>query len=228
MRAKDLRIPQPCDQDWTRMRGQAGVRHCQACDKDVVDLTGWTAREVETFLHRKDSRVCVRLPVDRAGRPVFAKPRKPQGTRTLVAVAALSLATAACDSSQPLALSQDAYEQPDGSEVHGAGPIQPWKVQVLREVPQDAEEPIADDRALDDLHALAERALEGAMPPPGIWDRLQDQADRLQLAARQILDEDVAPCVQDADDPQPQMIMGEIAEMPEPVVRHAMGKVAPR
>lgn len=43
-------IPTPCPMDWDRMSGDERVRHCEACGKDVHDLTAMSPDEIVTLL----------------------------------------------------------------------------------------------------------------------------------------------------------------------------------
>jgi len=64
-------IPQPCHEDWERMSPSARGRHCAACDKEVLDLTGMEPARARRVLEGAASRadgagldLCVRVPVD--------------------------------------------------------------------------------------------------------------------------------------------------------------------
>ncbi len=43
-------IAQPCDQSWEQMPGSARVRHCAACNQDVVNLAAMSAAEIAALL----------------------------------------------------------------------------------------------------------------------------------------------------------------------------------
>ena len=122
MKASDLRVVTPCDQDWDAMHGQGGVRHCGSCAKDVVDLTDWTADQVQAFFARKPASVCGRLRVDSRGVPVF---KKPVVRRMAVALPALALA--ACASSASFGGADGGADT--GGEV-SAAPVA-WHVQPV-------------------------------------------------------------------------------------------------
>ncbi len=56
-----VEIASPCDARWDEMQGDARVRHCGLCDKDVYDLSEMTAVEAEALLSRAGEAPCVRL-----------------------------------------------------------------------------------------------------------------------------------------------------------------------
>jgi hypothetical protein len=60
-----LRIASPCGEDWNAMVGDARVRRCSRCEKDVFDLSAMTADEAEALLTAHlaspEGMPCVRL-----------------------------------------------------------------------------------------------------------------------------------------------------------------------
>lgn len=57
-----LRLVRGCDMRWENMVGDARVRHCGACDREVYDLTAMSADEVEAFVEaRQHDLPCVQL-----------------------------------------------------------------------------------------------------------------------------------------------------------------------
>ncbi len=55
-----VQIASPCDARWDEMSGDARVRHCAACDKDVFDLSEMTSEDAEALLARDTGSTCVR------------------------------------------------------------------------------------------------------------------------------------------------------------------------
>lgn len=54
-----LHIPNPCHQKWDEMTPNEKGRHCQACNKTVVDFTKMTDDEVLSyFAQHKDQKIC--------------------------------------------------------------------------------------------------------------------------------------------------------------------------
>lgn len=56
-----VEIASPCDARWDDMQGDARVRHCGLCDKNVYDLSEMTAAEAEALLAREGDPPCIRL-----------------------------------------------------------------------------------------------------------------------------------------------------------------------
>lgn len=57
-----LRLVRGCDVRWENMVGDARVRHCGACDREVYDLTAMSPDEVEAFVEaRQHDLPCVQL-----------------------------------------------------------------------------------------------------------------------------------------------------------------------
>lgn len=92
-----LRLVRGCDVPWDAMVGDARVRHCGVCDREVYDLTAMDPDEIEAFLAaRKEALPCMRLHRRRDGRVqagVCGKPW-PLG-RAIVVAGALGLAALA-------------------------------------------------------------------------------------------------------------------------------------
>jgi hypothetical protein len=56
-----VEIASPCHARWEDMTGDARVRHCVSCDKQVFDLSEMTTVEAESLLSRDGPLACVRL-----------------------------------------------------------------------------------------------------------------------------------------------------------------------
>jgi outer membrane protein OmpA-like peptidoglycan-associated protein len=57
-----LRVLEPCGESWSAMQGGSRVRHCEACDKDVHDLTQISELEAVAYLRfRGGASMCVRM-----------------------------------------------------------------------------------------------------------------------------------------------------------------------
>jgi hypothetical protein len=112
MRTSDLRIDNPCHEDWDGMRPQGARRFCDRCDKHVHNLSAMTADDAKALLAQRgrEGRLCVRYTVDASGTVLFKQPkpeakvvpvtalsrhRKP-ARPSLAPVAAVALALAAC------------------------------------------------------------------------------------------------------------------------------------
>ena len=57
----ELRIATPCRADWNRMTGDERARFCQACHKNVYDVSQMTRAQVQQLIREKEGDVCLRL-----------------------------------------------------------------------------------------------------------------------------------------------------------------------
>lgn len=57
---EDVRVASPCGEDWEKMTGDARVRFCARCEKNVYNLSAMTRAEAEAVLAENESP-CVRL-----------------------------------------------------------------------------------------------------------------------------------------------------------------------
>ena len=54
-----ISIPKPCHENWDAMHPREQGRHCDACDKTVIDFTGKSEKEIgEYFAEHADQRIC--------------------------------------------------------------------------------------------------------------------------------------------------------------------------
>jgi hypothetical protein len=59
--AKPIRIAKPCGESWEAMPGDARVRHCGVCDRDVHNVAAMTPAQLETILAQPGLLPCMRL-----------------------------------------------------------------------------------------------------------------------------------------------------------------------
>lgn len=90
----------PCHQDWSTFTPKGASvggesRHCQSCDKTVVDMTRLTRRQAEKMVIASGGHMCGRLRVDPSGAPMYR--RETERAPGLLGLAAASL-LAACGS----------------------------------------------------------------------------------------------------------------------------------
>lgn len=70
-----INIPQPCHEDWNSMTPQAKGRFCDACQKCVVDFTGYSDEELyKYFASGKHQNVCGKFNVWQLQRHVKSQP----------------------------------------------------------------------------------------------------------------------------------------------------------
>lgn len=60
MSVASIQIPEPCHQDWGSMKAKSHGRHCDSCQKIVVDFTTWEAGDILRYL-QKHSNTCGRF-----------------------------------------------------------------------------------------------------------------------------------------------------------------------
>ena len=100
MKASEIRIPEPCNENWEGMTPEQRGRFCGACQKKVHDLSAMSESEAKALLGSGQD-ICVSYLSDAAGQVRFRPQPVVPVTRLLrrasVATAAgLSLALAAC------------------------------------------------------------------------------------------------------------------------------------
>ena len=61
---EQLRIESPCPASWDAMAGNDRVRFCQACQKQVHDLSAMPKDEAERLVCEAAGRLCVRILVE--------------------------------------------------------------------------------------------------------------------------------------------------------------------
>jgi hypothetical protein len=57
----EIRIASPCNADWDEMTGDAHVRFCGKCEKNVYNLSSMTRADAEALVREKEGRMCVRF-----------------------------------------------------------------------------------------------------------------------------------------------------------------------
>ena len=59
---KVVSIKNPCHEPWSNMTGNSSGRHCDICDKTVVDFTSMTDDEIKFyFIAKRGERTCGRF-----------------------------------------------------------------------------------------------------------------------------------------------------------------------
>lgn len=62
MEKPQLHIEKPCLEDWSKMSPNEMGRHCQLCDKTVIDFTQMSPEEISNYLSKKSKeRICGRI-----------------------------------------------------------------------------------------------------------------------------------------------------------------------
>jgi hypothetical protein len=85
-----LRIPEPCHQDWHTMLPEEKGRFCSSCSKTVVDFSLMSDKEVLAYLGGAGGHTCGRFTPDQLNRSLMPPPERKWGWR---AIWQLALAT---------------------------------------------------------------------------------------------------------------------------------------
>jgi hypothetical protein len=74
VRADEIEIEAPCDEDWDGMRPEAGGRRrwCEHCERQVHDLSKMSEPAARAFLREHAGQACVAFFEDETGELVFA------------------------------------------------------------------------------------------------------------------------------------------------------------
>lgn len=56
-----LKVASPCHADWNEMQGDAQVRFCGRCRKNVYNLSEMTGNDAQALVDRLEGRLCVRF-----------------------------------------------------------------------------------------------------------------------------------------------------------------------
>jgi hypothetical protein len=65
-----IKIPEPCQEDWTGMVLKDDGRFCKNCSKSVIDFSRFTDQQLhEYFETHRNSSICGRIPVSKLNTP---------------------------------------------------------------------------------------------------------------------------------------------------------------
>lgn len=73
MKAKQtfqINIPDPCHEDWNQMTPNERGRHCDACQKTVIDFTKYTDWELAQLIKQNQGQLCGQFRPDQLGRNI--------------------------------------------------------------------------------------------------------------------------------------------------------------
>jgi Carboxypeptidase regulatory-like domain len=80
-----IEIPDPCNQDWSKMTPTNNGRFCDHCQTNVVDFSGWTDAMLFDFFSKKQNNVCGRYDAHQVSRTIKL-PYQPQSRLYRIAV----------------------------------------------------------------------------------------------------------------------------------------------
>src|SRR6187200_1035200 len=73
MHRRQLPVLNPCHENWDDMDGDAKRRHCESCDKEVINLSAMSERDAQKVVAvARSQKTCVRYRVGADGMVMFA------------------------------------------------------------------------------------------------------------------------------------------------------------
>lgn len=145
VKASEIRIPEPCNEDWEGMTPEQRGRFCAACQKKVHDLSAMTEGDAKALLATDDD-ICVSYLSDTQGTVRFQPTQIVPTSRLLrrasmASAAGLSLALAACAPHGEGPKIEDNVEsrQPAFLEVQTIPEVEPCESQPPITEPEPAE-----------------------------------------------------------------------------------------
>ncbi len=147
MKVSEIRIPEPCSEDWGGMTPEQRGRFCAACQKTVHDLSAMPESDAKSLL-QSDADICVSYLSDSRGEVRFQPepivPLRRLVRRASVATAAgLSLALAACTPHGEGPSLEDGTEAPAFLEVRPSIPdAEPCASSVIEALTRTQGEPM--------------------------------------------------------------------------------------
>ncbi len=72
-----ITIPEPCDQRWDEMTPKGMNRHCQMCQKEIIDFSHYSDAALVKYIEANEGRICGRFMSDQLNRElVYQAPKK--------------------------------------------------------------------------------------------------------------------------------------------------------
>lgn len=68
-----LTVPQPCSENWNNMLPVQGGKHCESCNKKVIDFTRFTDQQLQDYFKNHSGNTCGRLLKDQTQRIIQIK-----------------------------------------------------------------------------------------------------------------------------------------------------------
>lgn len=124
-------VREPCTAKWDAMVGSDRIRFCASCQKDVYDLSAFTADEAEVLLRGASGRVCIIVERDVSGRTLTADRLPPPSRRplrrlaTIATAASVALGAGGCGKSQLTPAPDASTVAADAGDAGDAGARRP-------------------------------------------------------------------------------------------------------
>lgn len=112
-----IQILEPCHEDWNLMTPSGKGRHCEACDKVVVDFTRSTKREIAKYIANNEN-ICGRISEEFLGVTLEdEKEKKSFGLNGLVATVVNLLAITTAMNAQTVSLENQSVKTIERTQV---------------------------------------------------------------------------------------------------------------
>jgi hypothetical protein len=89
----NISIPEPCGESWQNMTPVQGGRHCDVCEKCIVDFTQSSDKEIWKA-YQKEDKICGQFRPDQLNR-LISQPKEKRVPMGIAAAAVLSMSTPA-------------------------------------------------------------------------------------------------------------------------------------
>ena len=89
----NISIPEPCGENWQKMTPVSGGRHCDVCEKCIVDFTQSSDKEIWKA-YQKENKICGQFRPDQLNR-LISQPKEKRVPMGIAAAAVLSMSTPA-------------------------------------------------------------------------------------------------------------------------------------
>ena len=89
----NISIPEPCGESWQKMTPVSGGRHCDVCEKCIVDFTQSSDKEIWKA-YQKENKICGQFRPDQLNR-LISQPKEKRVPMGIAAAAVLSMSTPA-------------------------------------------------------------------------------------------------------------------------------------
>lgn len=66
-----LNIQDPCQENWEKMTTNDLGKYCSKCEKNVIDFTGMTDKEIFLLMSKKEGKICGRIMHSQLQRPIY-------------------------------------------------------------------------------------------------------------------------------------------------------------
>lgn len=88
----NIKVDNPCSQNWNKMQALKNGRHCQQCEKTVINFTGMSDQKIQEIIKASSGKICGRFTTNQLNRPLGrAQSKKPSPYWPILAGSLLSI-----------------------------------------------------------------------------------------------------------------------------------------